>query len=105
MSFGRYREVLAAYQIQPFERLPHRFGPKVNGELLPLRWRVSRDEWDRVKAEAEAIAGEYTYASDSTVFRLFGWPIEPDDDLPPNSIILDRSAVRTAVGPTQEASE
>lgn len=51
----------------------------------PLRWRVSPDVW----AELVAAAGTGDPKTASPDARLLGEPIQVDDALPPNSMLLE----------------
>ena len=86
--FQRYMTILAERALRPFERVPHEFGSRVLGEPLPLRWRVSRDEWYRLEREAMLRWGWSDLASGLPA-HLFGWPIESDPSLPSGSIVLE----------------
>jgi hypothetical protein len=96
MIFDRYAEMLAERGIHPFQRIPWEdpetglVNPRVLGEPLPLRWRVSPDEWERLNDWCRSAYG-WTVPSTGGGM-LFGWPIEPDDTLPPRSVILAVSA-------------
>lgn len=95
MNFARYHEMLAEHGLQPFHRFPYinertgRVEPRVLGETPRMRWRVSRDEWDRLRAHVEDVMGPYNVAARDMVARLYGWPIAPDDELPERSVIFE----------------
>lgn len=95
MDFIRYREMLAEHAMKPFDRDPWinprtgRMEAFVLGEVPAMRWRVSPDEWDRILAHVEDIAGAGNRASPTMAAKLYGWPIKPDEALPPNSIIFE----------------
>ncbi len=92
MSLDRYYEMLAERGIQPFQRIPWvnprtgRAEPKVRGEPLPLQWRISRDEFDRLTDWADE---QYQWRSTSMDTWIAGWPVIVDDDLPPWSVALE----------------
>lgn len=95
MTFARYQTILAEHGLTPFYREPWvnprtgRVEPSVLGERPPMRWRVSRDEWDRLRAYVEEVTGPSTRASEAMQANLYGWPIDPDDALPPNRVVFE----------------
>ena len=95
-ALARYYEMAAEAGVRPFERILWRnprtqqIDLRVLGDPLPLRWRVSRDEWNRLRAWASTEWG-WTVDSKGIASTLMGWPIDPDDTLPPRSIVLEPS--------------
>lgn len=94
-ALGRYADIMEARGIVPFQRIPYvnpetgAPDPRVLGERLPMRWRVSRDEWDRLAAATNKAFGWTDI--DSTRQELGGFLIEPDDSLPPATIIFEEA--------------
>jgi YD repeat-containing protein len=69
----RYFEMMAEHGLQSFDR-------------EPWRWRVSRDEWDRLVEHTQKNGWPWPTSATTTVG---GFPIAPDDSLPPNSVIFE----------------
>jgi hypothetical protein len=93
VNLSRYAAMLAEHGMRPFHREPYvnertgRVEPSVLGERPPFRWRVSRDEWRLLEAAAKGAWGWETAPTDSS--QLAGFPIAPDDTLPPRSIVFE----------------
>jgi hypothetical protein len=64
--------------------LAHPFGFDEHG---PHEWRLSRDVWDQLRDYMRP----YMYVPDEprAETRLLGEPVAVDDDLPPNSMLLE----------------
>lgn len=96
LRIDRYMDILAQHGMRPFEREPWvnpRTGmvePRVLGERPPMRWRVSPDEWYRLEAIVMDRYGWHAVGVDNSM--LYGWPIESDATLPPNSVVFERAA-------------
>jgi hypothetical protein len=56
--------------------------PRVLGERLPMQWRISRDEWDRLVAADPAVDA-------SIEQQIAGWTVIVDDALPPGSVLFE----------------
>lgn len=84
--FDRAFEIASAtFPRAPRDRLAHPFG---FDDHPPYRWRVSRDVWDALCAE---VWPELTVSKDPiSEDRLLGEPIDVDETLPPNSMLLER---------------
>jgi hypothetical protein len=94
-AFQPFMSILAACGLRPFERSPWinpQTGcvePRVLGELLPLRWRVARDQWYRLHTETRRRFGKPMSGTEDLPSTLYGWPIEVDSALFAGAIILE----------------
>lgn len=78
VNVERWAQVYEAAGLEPF-------GP------AQVRWRVSRDQWDDVESMMLTALGWPASVSFGRQ-RVFGWPLIVDEELPPNSIILEPAA-------------
>jgi hypothetical protein len=58
--------------------------------MLPFRWRVAPDEWERLELWAGRQWGWSSLSAPEP--RLFGWPIERDPQLPDGTVVLEATA-------------
>lgn len=72
----------AALPSAPRDGLAHPFGLD---EHEPHRWRLSRDVWEALCADAGCSAPEQPGAG----VRILGETVTVDDNLPPNSALLE----------------
>jgi hypothetical protein len=79
-------ELIAAEGMRHFERRPWvnlrtgKVDNRVLGDRPAYRFRVARDEWDRTFAPI--------LTSEMHRLEYGGWPVEPDDDLSPGTIVF-----------------
>ena len=90
--FSRYADILAENGLRPFHTYPW-VNPRteevelgVIGGRPRARWRVSRDEWDKL---LEFARRQHGWSSIDQETYLGGWPIAPDDSVPPGTILFE----------------